>query len=128
MGKEEWTRHVIINTQPADKTAEQSAEYLWQKPTIKQGQQRVLFNIDQRFQLESQETDKVYVVGHGDEEKQKLGGEQPEALAEILTAGVHRSQQVNLVMCGASDVPLARRFAKRLYRRGYQGTVYAYRG
>lgn len=95
MGDGKWTRHVIINTQPADKTAEQSAEYLWQKPVRDQGQQRLLFNIDQGFQLESQDTDKVYVVGHGDELKQKLGGEQPETLACKLKGGVQNSQQVN---------------------------------
>jgi hypothetical protein len=74
-----------------------------------------------------QETDKVYVVGHGDEQKQNLGGEQPETLACKLKEGVQNSKQVNLVMCGTSDLALARRFALRLFREGYAGTVYAYR-
>jgi hypothetical protein len=57
----------------------------------------------------------------------EFGGEQPETLACKLKEGVQNSKQVNLVMCGTSDLALARRFALRLFREGYAGTVYAYR-
>jgi hypothetical protein len=126
MGQGEWTRHVIINTQPKDDAARASAEWLERKPTRNQEQQRWRIDFDDRFQLESKQTDKVYVVGHGDKDKQKLGGHAPEDLAAKLKEGVQNCQQVNVMMCGTSDLELARRFATRLFREGYAGKVYAY--
>src|SRR5215470_19826932 len=125
MGHGEWTRHLIINTQPKDAKVNQSVDRLSNKPIRDQKQQRLTYNFDQRSQIESDKNDKVYLVGHGG--SSKLGGLPPEALADKVFEAVKNCPQVNIVMCGSSNSAAAKRFARHLCTElKYEGKVFAY--
>src|SRR5262245_5251937 len=130
MGRGNWERHVIINTQPKDPTVNLAVQHLKNKPVREQWHQRQVFDLElvKSGKVKFRPTDKVYLVGHGG--TSTLGGMDPMDLAFTVRSSMAPAGQVSLVMCGVDGINNAEIFADKLTEGEEEGkhrpAVYAY--
>jgi hypothetical protein len=127
MGRGNWERHVIINTQPGDQTVNDAVKHLKSKPIREQWQERQVIELEHLVGRKLRPTDKVHLVGHGGQST--LGGIDATDLALKVRKSLEKVGQISLVMCGTDDVNNAEIFANLVSEGegGCQAAVYAYK-